>query len=175
MATNDGPLLPGARKEAPLDAAMRISIVCVGATAALFAVVALVGFGGGAGLGVALGGMLATVNLWLFAYVVRGVLAGGSRGRLWALVGALKFGALLFAAWLLLKSGHTSALALVFGYAALPAGLTVATFLRPPDEDAADTTATPEATADPNASAGEDSQHEELPPESSKKRQDSQD
>ncbi len=134
MATNDGPILPGARNAAPLDASMRVSLVCVGATAALFAAVALGVFGGGAGLGVALGGMLATVNLWLFAYVVRGVLAGGSRGRLWALVGALKFGALVFGAWLLLKTGHVSAFALAFGYVALPVGITVGAFLRPRDE-----------------------------------------
>jgi hypothetical protein len=124
-------LVPAARKQEGLDAAMVVSLISVAAVAALLAVGALVWRGGAAGLGVALGGMLATVNLWVLALVGRGVLGGGPRGRLWVLVGVLKMVGLFGGAFLLLRAGLVSGFTLVAGYGALPLGITIGTFLRP--------------------------------------------
>ncbi|MSP24383.1 MAG: ATP synthase subunit I [Myxococcales bacterium] len=138
MTTPEQPLFPSTRAAIPLDAAMLVSIACVAAFSAVFALIAAIGFDWAAGLGVALGGMLATANLWFFALVVRGVLGGGTRGRLWAIGGALKFLGLFGGAWLLMKSGYVSALALAVGYTAMPAGITVGTFLRPKESEPTD-------------------------------------
>jgi hypothetical protein len=123
-------LLPAARKAAPLDASMIVSLVAVGGVGVLFSLAGLFWLGPSAGLGISVGSMVATINLWLFAQVGRGVLGGGSRGRLWGLVGAAKFLALFAGAWLLLKAELTTPLTLAIGYAAMPVGITVGAFLR---------------------------------------------
>lgn len=125
----------------PFDAAIVTALVAVGAIAAVFALAALFFAGPDAGLGVAVGGLVATLNFWLFAHIGRGVLSGGKRSRLWALVAVLKFLLLFGGAWLLLKAELTQPLTLALGYGALPLGITVAMFVRgghqevPPDGD----------------------------------------
>lgn len=114
----------------PLDGAMTRALVAVGGVGVLLAVGALALFGAATGLGVAAGAAVALANLWVFALVVRGVLSG-SRGRLWGLLAALKFLALMLGVYLLLQSGASSALALVVGYGALPAGITLGSLLGP--------------------------------------------
>jgi hypothetical protein len=128
-------LLPAARKPAPLDATITVALICVGVVAAIMAILAGIASGASMALGIAVGGLVATLNLWMFAYVGRGVLAGGSRGKLWALVGAVKFLALFGGVWLLLKAELTSPLTLAIGYGALPLGITVAAFLRRGEDD----------------------------------------
>lgn len=96
----------------------------------LFALLALVLGGADACLGVALGGLVATLNLWIFAFIGRGVLAGGRRSRLWALVAVAKFLGLFGGAWVLMKAGYASPLTLALGYGAMPLGITIGTFLR---------------------------------------------
>ncbi len=129
-------LLPPARKPAPLDAAMVLSLVTVGVVAALMAIAGLVLGGPSTGLGLAVGGLVATLNLWFFAHIGRGVLAGGPRGRLFAILALFKFGGLFGGVWFLLKAELTSPLTLAIGYGALPLGITIASFLRrePPVE-----------------------------------------
>ena len=64
-----------------------------------------------------------TLGLLAFALVIRGVLQGGSSGRLWSLAGVFKFLVLVFLAWLVLKQGLAGGMSLVAGYAALPMGI----------------------------------------------------
>jgi hypothetical protein len=115
----------------PFDAAIVTSLVAVGAIAVLFALGALLLAGPEAGLGTAVGGLVATLNFWLFAHIGRGVLSGGARSRFWALVAVLKFLMLFGGAWLLLKAGLTSPVTLALGYGAMPLGITTGMFLRP--------------------------------------------
>ncbi len=120
----------------PLDGAVRTAITAVAGSGLLFSLGALAWFGWATGLGVAVGALVATVNLWAFAHVGRGVLGGGPRARLWGLLGALKMIGLMGLVYLLLKTGLVPALALVAGYAALPLGASLATFIGPaPGED----------------------------------------
>lgn len=125
----------GSRAAMPLDGAMVIALSAVGGVAVLLALGALFRFGWRAGLGVAVGGLVATVNLWLFALVVRGVLRGGVVGRLWGLLGGLKFVGLLGVAWVLLERGLINGFALAVGYAALPIGIAVGGYLAPRLDD----------------------------------------
>lgn len=81
-------------------------------------------FASDAMLGVAIGGALAFSNLWVIAFVVRGFLRGA--GLPWGALTALKFLALLFLVWIVLKNGWAEPLTLAIGYAALPLGIVVA-------------------------------------------------
>ena len=106
----------------------RTIIACVKATAGFGLAFAI---GGGVidgfrtGIGIGIGGLLATANLWAFAIVVRGVLMGGEAGKRWGMAGGLKFLALLGAAWLVLAAGVSTGLTLALGYGALPLGITI--------------------------------------------------
>lgn len=115
----------------PLDAPIVTALVAVGAIAVVFALGALVFGGPDAGLGVAVGGLVATLNFWLFAHIGRGVLGGGRRSRAWALVAVFKFLLLFGGAWLLLKAELTTPLTLALGYGSLPLGITIGMFVRP--------------------------------------------
>jgi hypothetical protein len=87
--------------------------------------------GWSAALGIAVGGLVATLNLWLFAYIARGVLRGGSSGRLWGVLGGVKFLALLGGAYVLLDRGVIAGLTMAIGYASLPVGVALGGFLAP--------------------------------------------
>jgi hypothetical protein len=114
-----------------LDGSMMTSLTAVAAVAVTLSLGALAIFGWSAALGVALGGLVATANLWVLAHIARGVLAEGGRRSLWAIAGAAKLLALLGGAWFLLRSGQVSGVALAAGYAALPAGITLASLTAP--------------------------------------------
>lgn len=116
---------PQPKELRPFDASIVTALVAVGAIAVLFALAALIFAGPDAGLGTAVGGLVATLNFWLFAHIGRGVLSGGKRSRLWALVAVVKFLLLFGGAWLLLKSGLTTPLTLALGYGAMPLGITI--------------------------------------------------
>lgn len=108
-----------------LDDNMMASLIAVAAVAVVLSLGALAIFGWEAALGVAAGGLVATSNLWVLAHIARGVLQGGPRQKLWAFAGALKLVALLVGAWLLMRTGLVSGLALAAGYASLPVGVTL--------------------------------------------------
>jgi hypothetical protein len=136
---SDGPeILPEAAGDEPmlLDTAMIAALFAVAGCAVLLALGALIWAGPRAALGVAIGGAIATANLWLLAHILRGTLSGGPWSRLWSAAGGLKMLVLMGGAWLLIRSEVVSGLMLVVGYAALPLGATLGPLLRPrPNED----------------------------------------
>jgi hypothetical protein len=132
---DDGPPAPAGRQPtlppAPLDEGLRLAVWAVAGCAVLLAMGTMVLFDGRTALGVLIGGALAAFNLLAFSFIVRGVLRGGSSGRLWSLAGVFKFLVLVFLAWLLLRRGLTNGMSLVAGYAALPMGIVIGTFVAP--------------------------------------------
>lgn len=132
---------------------LALTTAAVACLALAFAIIAGAVWGGRAALGVAAGGAIAVVNLVVFARVVRGVLSGGGRNRIWILIGILKIFALFGGVWLLLKSGVFSPLSLVVGYGALPLGIALGTMLAArPSEQAPNTTEDP---TDPSTQSDE--------------------
>lgn len=75
-------------------------------------------------VGVALGSAIAAFNLWSLARIVRAFMNGA--GLPWVLLAALKLIGLLAVVALVLKSGVTTVIPLVVGYAALPVGIVFA-------------------------------------------------
>ena len=124
-------LVPSDRPVLPFDATIIVALISVGCVGLTLALGALLLSGWSNALGVAVGAITATVNLWLFAYIGRGILAGGPRSRLFGLLAALKFVALLGVAYLLMRSQLTSGLMLAVGYGSLPVGIAVSMMLRP--------------------------------------------
>jgi hypothetical protein len=118
-----------ASEPAPFDDTLRTALFAVAATAVVLTFGALVASGARAGLGVAVGGLLAVSNLWLLAQIARGVIRGGKRGRLWAIAGGLKFAALLAIAYLAVRAGLASGITLAIGYASLPVGIVVGNWI----------------------------------------------
>lgn len=126
--------MTGEAKPIALDASMVTSVIAVAAVAVVLSVGALFVSGWHSAMGVACGGLLATINLWLVGLVGRGVLAGGPRGRLWGLIGGVKVLALLGAVFLVLWAELTTGLTLAVGYVALPVGMALGTWLSRPRE-----------------------------------------
>jgi hypothetical protein len=117
------------------DASFRAAVMGVAATALVLAVLGLFAFGASAGLGVAVGGALATVNLIFFARLVEAFLAQKGAAAPWAILGFLKLLGLFAVAWIVLKMDLFSPLSFAVGYGALPIGITVSTLLRKPPAD----------------------------------------
>ncbi len=112
-------------KRIELDGAMMISLTAVAGVAVTLSLGALAAFGWSAAMGVATGGLMATVNLYLLALISRGVLSDDRHRRLWGVAGGLKFFALLALAFVLLQAGLVSGITLVAGFASLPVGVTL--------------------------------------------------
>jgi hypothetical protein len=106
------------------DEGLGRALTAVAVVSVVLTALAPLAFGNGALLGAAIGGALAFSNLWVIAVVVRGFLRGA--GLPWGAFAALKFLALLFLVWIVLKNGWAEPVALAFGYAALPFGIVVA-------------------------------------------------
>lgn len=132
----DPPSEPGASKPGepagtPVDKTLRATYVFVGgAGAAITALTAALG-GGRAALGAAIGALLATLNLWVFAQVVRAFLERRETSAPWAVVAALKLVLLLGAVFLIVRTGYVSPAALGIGYGALPVGIVLAGLFGP--------------------------------------------
>jgi hypothetical protein len=93
--------------------------------------VAAVGFGARAALGVAIGGAIATANLYVFARIGDAFISGRGRVVPWAVIAVLKLGALLGGVYFILRSGIVSGLALTIGYSSLVVGTTFGTLFGP--------------------------------------------
>jgi hypothetical protein len=74
-------------------------------------------------VGVAIGAAIGAANLWAIANVVRGLVRGNALP--WGALATLKFGALLFVVWVVLKNHWATVAPLAMGYAALPLGIVI--------------------------------------------------
>jgi len=133
MKTDDQPTA----REGKLDGPMRAALIGVVGAAVLLSLGALAAAGGRFALGVAIGGALAPLNLWVFAQVGEAFLSRKGRTAPWAAIAVVKLIVLMGGVWLILRSGIASGLSLALGYAALPMGITVGTLFgpKPPDDD----------------------------------------
>ncbi|WP_437674356.1 ATP synthase subunit I [Sorangium sp. So ce131] len=128
----------GSRQKGPegLDATLRAVLRWVAGTAVALSVAGLLAYGARAALGVALGGAIATANLYVFARIVDAFLSRRGRTASWTLIAIVKLTGLMGGVWLILKSGTVSGLALMVGYASLVVGITLGTLFGPkPPED----------------------------------------
>ena len=78
--------------------------------------------------GVAIGALLAAANLAAIGLVVRGVMRGALLS--WGSLAMVKFAALIFTVWLVLKNHWAGPVPLALGYVALPLGIVVGQLLR---------------------------------------------
>jgi ATP synthase I chain len=115
----------------PLDARMRRAILTVGMTGAVGGLGALVVAGPTVAFSVAVGGALATLNLWALARIIAALLpvddrAARAQSRVgWALVGMIKMVALVAVVWLLMRHGVVAVLPMALGLGALPIGIAI--------------------------------------------------
>jgi hypothetical protein len=124
-------------EEAYSHAALRAAVVSVFFCGLSFSVIGFAVFSGRTGLGVLLGGALATANLWVFAQVGQAFLVRRGSTAPWGVVAALKLLVLFGGVWLILRNDLVSGISLAAGYAALPCGIILASLFgpRPPEID----------------------------------------
>jgi hypothetical protein len=123
------------------DAPMKAAIWTVAGTAVVLSGGAALGFGARAALGVAVGGVLATLNLLVFARIGQAFLSKKGNTAPWAIIAVVKLVGLLGGVWLILKNGYVSGLALTIGYGSLPIGITLGSLFGPkPPEPKAEST-----------------------------------
>jgi len=116
------------REPPALDQPVTYALIGTAAWSVLLTIGAAATIGWSAALSTGLGGLLAVANLAAFAFIGRGVLAGGSKSRFWGMMGALKFAVLLGAGFLLLRSSIIDGFAFAIGYGALPLGVASSAF-----------------------------------------------
>lgn len=114
------------------DAPMRASIMSVFFCGLCFGVVGLALGDLRTGLGVTLGGLVATANLWVLAKVVQAFVSKEGNTAPWGVIALLKMALLFGGVWLILRTGIVSGLSLIAGYSALPIGITVGSLFGPP-------------------------------------------
>jgi hypothetical protein len=133
---------------------MRVSIVAVAATGAALSVAALLFFGLGTAVSVALGGAIATGNLWALARIIAALLPSDEHGAQaqsragWALVAVLKMLGLVTVVWLLMRHGVVSPLPMVVGFGALPMGIAIGSLVS--DRSAPAESSEPQQPNDPD-------------------------
>jgi hypothetical protein len=118
--------------------AMRAAILSVAVCAAGLAVGGLAFFGASAGFGVAVGGAIATANLWLFARIGQAFLQEKGRGP-WIAIACVKLVVLFGGVFWLIKNDVVSGIALAVGYGAMPLGITLGSLFGPKPPDDAET------------------------------------
>ena len=82
--------------------------------------------------GIAIGTLLAALNLWALGWVVRGLLHGSRLRASYAVLAAFKFAVLVGAGYGALAMGLVDPLPLAIGYGALPLGILVGQLLLTP-------------------------------------------
>ncbi|WP_437621487.1 ATP synthase subunit I [Sorangium sp. So ce1151] len=113
------------------DATMRAVLRWVAGTAAVLSVAGLLAYGPRAALGVALGGAIATANLYVFARIVDAFISRRGHTVSWTLIAMVKLTGLMGGVWLVLKTEAVSGVALMVGYASLVVGISLGTLFGP--------------------------------------------
>lgn len=109
--------------ETERDEGLRRALSAVAIAGVVLTLLAPFALGTRAIAGAAIGAALAFANLWAVAFIVRGFLRGA--GVPFGVAGALKFAALLFLVWIVVKNGWADVTSLVLGYVALPLGIVI--------------------------------------------------
>lgn len=119
-----------------IDGGMRAALIGVIVTAVVLSVLAFGLFGVRSGIGVAIGGAIAPLNLWVFAQVGEAFLSRRGATAPWTAIAIVKLVLLLGGVWLILRSGIASGLQMIVGYSALPVGVTIGSLFgpKPPDD-----------------------------------------
>jgi hypothetical protein len=110
---------------------MRQCLAAVAISGAVLAVAALAVADRWSAFSVAMGGAIATANLWVLARIVHALLptnAEGARAQSragWALVAAVKMVGLVGVVWLLMRHGVVSPVPMMVGIGALPIGIAI--------------------------------------------------
>jgi hypothetical protein len=112
---------PGIELGRPLFAVVAIAI--------LLAVGGLFIGGRPTAMGVGIGGLMASVNLWAFTRIGAAMLSGGRGRGAWGVVAILKLFALFGAVFWILKRDLADPLSFLIGYLALPIGIVASQFL----------------------------------------------
>jgi hypothetical protein len=132
------------------DAPMRAAVVSVFVSGLCLAVGAFAFFDWRAALGVLIGGVLATLNLAVFARIGQAFIARKGRTAPWGVIAFFKLTFLFGGVWMILKSEVVSGLSLAVGYGALPLGITFGSLFGPKPPD--DFSAPDDADLDPDGS-----------------------
>ena len=103
---------------------LRAALAAVAICGALLTLGSPFVLGRGGTVGVALGAVIATLNLWALGRIVRAFMHGA--GLPWILLGAFKLVGLLVVLAVALKLGITTVIPLAVGYGALPLGIVFA-------------------------------------------------
>lgn len=103
------------------DQSLRSALWAIALTGAVLTLASPFLLGRDGVLGVALGALLAALNLWALARVVRALMNGA--GLPWVLLGGTKLLGLLALVALILKFEITTLIPLAIGYGALPLGI----------------------------------------------------
>jgi hypothetical protein len=110
---------------------MRRCLAGVAIAGGVLAVVALAVADPRSAFSVAVGGAIATANLWVLARIVHALLptdAAGARAQsraAWGLVAALKMVGLIGVVWLLMRHGVVAPMSMMIGFGALPIGIAI--------------------------------------------------
>ena len=132
-ATADaGETRPAAREETS-SRQLRPTVIAIAAAALVFTVASGCFFGGHAAAGVAVGGLLATLNFILFIRLVQAFLTQGGNTAGWTVLAFVKLLGLFAVVYVVLKQGSLPPLALAIGYASLPIGISLGSLVRPRD------------------------------------------
>lgn len=115
--------------------AMRGAVMAVGVSGAALTLLAFAFFSARVGLGVVLGGALATANLYVFAKLGDALLVRKGNAAPWAAIALVKLVFLFGSVGLILKNDLVPALALAAGYGALPIGITFGFLFGPKPSD----------------------------------------
>ncbi len=135
------------------DATLSAAMWGVAAVTLVFAVLALVILGQSEAFGVFIGGSIATLNLIVFARIVQAFLAKNGRTAPWALIAIVKMFVLFGGVYLLVKNEIVSGVWLGAGYAALPFGIVLGTFLAPAAAPTKASKGTPKTASTPTKPA----------------------
>jgi hypothetical protein len=112
---------PGIELGRPLFAVVAIGVLLAGGAWLLK--------GQPAGLGVGIGALVASLNLWVFTRIGTAMVSGTGRSAGWGLVALLKLLMLFGGVFAILKKDLADPLSFLIGYLALPIGIVASQFL----------------------------------------------
>ena len=119
-----------AAPEVPLlgkGSTLSYAIQTTGLVAIAFTILSAVLQGTFFAVGTLIGGVLATLNLMVFARVAAAFIEQKGRSAPWAIIGGIKLVGLFLCVYIILSRGDISAVAFIMGYGALPVGISIGT------------------------------------------------